>query len=350
MRIVVTGATGNVGTSVLEALAAVDEVDEIVGLARRRPSRGFDKTTFVAADVATADLATLFRGASAVIHLAWLIQPGRTESITRAVNVAGSERVFAAVVKAGVPTLVHASSVGTYSPGPKDRLIDESWPTEGIRTSLYSRHKVAVERLLDSLEHDQPGLRVVRMRPGLIFKAQAATEIRRLFAGPLLPNVVLRRRLLPFVPDIPGLRFQALHSEDVGQAYALAAVNGDARGAFNVAAEPPIGPAELAQVMHARRLAVPAAVLRGAADVAFRLRLSPTEPGWLDLALQVPLMDCGRARQELGWSPRHGALEPLTALIDGLGRGSDFDTPPLAKSTTSPLRLKELKSRLGARP
>ena len=111
--------------------------------------------------------------------------------------------------------------------------------------------RVAVERALDRLEREQPGLRVVRMRPGLIFKAQAATEIRRLFAGPLLPRSLVRPGLIPFVPDAPRLRFQAVHSRDVGEAYRLALLS-DARGAFNLAAEPPIGVAELAQILHAR--------------------------------------------------------------------------------------------------
>ena len=75
------------------------------------------------------------------------------------------------------------------------------------------------------------------MRPGLIFKAQAATEIQRLFAGPFLPGAVLRPGLIPFVPDTPRLRFQAVHSLDVGDAYRRAVLS-DARGAFNLAADP----------------------------------------------------------------------------------------------------------------
>src|SRR5947209_10561065 len=187
MRVVVTGATGNVGTSVLEALASEPAVEEIVGLARRRPEQDFPRTTFVTADIVDADLTSIFRGADVVVHLAWLIQPGRDESVTHAVNVTGSERVFAAAVSAGVPTIVYASSVGAYSPGPKDHAVDESWPTEGIETSFYSRHKAATERLLDRLEREHPHMRVVRLRPGLIFKAEAATELRRRFAGPVLP-------------------------------------------------------------------------------------------------------------------------------------------------------------------
>src|SRR5690242_3170421 len=137
MRVVVIGATGNVGTSVLESLGAVPEVEEIVGLARRPPQRRFEKTTFVRADITKSDLGPPLSSADAVIHLAWLIQPGRDERVTKSVNVAGSERVFRAVVEAGVPALVYASSVGAYSPGPKDRFVDETWPTEGIPTSFY---------------------------------------------------------------------------------------------------------------------------------------------------------------------------------------------------------------------
>jgi len=72
----------------------------------------------------------------------------------------------------------------------------------------------------------------VRLRPGLIFKGDAASGIRRLFAGPLLPTTLLRRRLIPIVPAIDRLRFQAVHSHDIGEAYRLAALS-DVRGPFN---------------------------------------------------------------------------------------------------------------------
>ncbi|HTT27072.1 MAG TPA: NAD-dependent epimerase/dehydratase family protein [Solirubrobacteraceae bacterium] len=349
MRVVVIGATGNVGTSVMESLEGESRVDEIVAVARRPPGRTFARTTFEEADIATAELLPLFRGADAVVHLAWLIQPGRSESITHRVNVAGSERVFRAAVEAKVPALVYASSVGAYSPGPKDRLVDESWPTEGIRSSFYSRHKVVVERALDRLEREQPEMRVVRMRPGLIFKAQAATEIRRLFAGPFLPRALLRPELIPFVPDTPRLRFQAVHSLDVGDAYRRALVS-EVRGAFNLAADPPIGPEELAQILHARPIKVPPQVLRGGAAVSFALRLQPSEPGWVDMALAVPLMDSTRARTELGWQPQRSGTDALAELIEAMREGNDYATPPLAGVTSGPARVRELLTGLGRRP
>jgi UDP-glucose 4-epimerase len=347
MRIVIVGATGNVGTSLLDSLRGTGH--EVSAVARRRPTRPLQNAEFVSADITHTELAPLFRGADAVVHLAWLIQPGRDESVTRAVNIAGSERLFQAVVEAKVPLLVYASSVGAYSPGPKDEMVDESWPTEGIPSSLYARHKAAVERMLDRLEHEHPDIRVVRMRPALIFKRSAATEIRRLFAGPLLPGTLLRPGWIPLVPDVERLRFQAVHSLDVGDAYRLSLTNPESRGAYNLAAEPPIGPPELAELLRARRVRVPPAALRGLAAATFRLRLQPSEPGWLDMALSVPLMDSVRARTELGWSPGRSSLEALRELLEGMRAGADAPTPPLARETTGPARVRELLTGVGGR-
>jgi nucleoside-diphosphate-sugar epimerase len=173
----------------------------------------------VQADVAVDDLRPLFEGAGCVVHLAWLIQPSRDPAATRAVNVDGSRRVFEAAAAAGVTNLVYASSVGAYSPRPKDRAVDESWPTGGIQTSFYSRDKAHVERILGDFEAAHPAVRVVRLRRGLIFKAGAASGIRRLFAGPLLPTPLLRRGLIAVIPALDRLRFQGVHSLDVGEAY-----------------------------------------------------------------------------------------------------------------------------------
>lgn len=348
MKVAVTGATGNVGTSVLTALSGDDGVDEIVGVARRRPGITFPGTRWVCADVARDDLTEAFRGADAVVHLAWLIQPSHDRDTTRTVNVEGSRRVFEAAAAAGVSSLVYASSVGAYSPGPKDRRVDESWPTGGIPTSFYSRDKSDVEAILDTFERAHQDIRVVRLRPGLIFKGDAASGIRRLFAGPLLPTPLLRRRLIPIVPALDRLRFQGVHSLDVGEAYRLALL-GDARGAFNVAAEPVLDPPELGRLLGARPVPVPQRALRAAVDVSWRLRLQPTPAGWLDLALGVPLMDTTRAREVLGWAPTRTSGEALLELIDAMRRGDGLETAPLQAGGAGPLRVRELLTGVGGR-
>jgi UDP-glucose 4-epimerase len=349
MRVVVVGATGNVGTSLLRSLADDPEVESVLGLARRAPGMGFPKTQWGKVDVSRAtDLADRFAGADAVVHLAWLIQPGRDLETLQATNVEGSRRVFQAAVDAGVPALVYASSVGAYAPGPKDRAVDENWPTTGLETSTYARHKAEVERILDRIEEEAPALRSVRLRPGLIFKRDAASEIRRLFAGPFLPSPLVRPGLIPAVPDDPRLVFQAVHSLDAGEAYRLA-VKGDVRGAFNIAAEPVLDPPQLAGMLGARRVRVPGKALRAGAAVSWRLRLQPSEPGWVDMALNVPIMDCSRAREELGWRPRRTSVEALRELMEGIRDGAGIDTPPLAPGTGGPLRIRELLTGVGSR-
>src|SRR3954471_17838286 len=344
LRVVVTGATGNVGTSVVRALGDDERVGEIVGVARRMPSWSAPKVRWAAADVASDDLGPLFADADAVIHLAWLIQPSRDGAELERVNVHGSRRVFEAAAAAGAKALVHASSIGVYSPGPKDRAVDESWPREGIATSFYSRHKAAAEHALDDYED---ALRVVRLRPALIFKRQAAAEIRRLFAGPLLPTPLLRPSLIPILPVTERLVLQAVHSHDVGEAYRLAATSADARGAYNVAADPVLDPPTLSRALGARPVLVSPRVLRTLADATWRAHLQPTPPGWLDMGLAVPVMDSSRIRSELGWAPRHTAVEALRDLIDGRRRWKGDGPPPLDPGAGGPARLRELLTGVG---
>jgi UDP-glucose 4-epimerase len=345
VRVVVVGATGNVGTSLLPTLVDDVEVESILGVARRRPELSFPKTEWAQADIADDDLAPLFRDADAVVHLAWLIQPSHDLARLWRTNVEGSSRLFRAVAKANVPALVYASSVGAYSAGPKDRRVDEGWPTAGIRTSFYARHKAEVERRLNRFERENPKTRVVRLRPGLIFKRDAASGIRRLFAGPFLVNPLLHPKLIPVVPDIPNLRFQAVHTHDAARAYQLA-VKKDVSGAFNIAAEPVLGPKELGRILGARPVRFSAGAARRLAALTWRLHLQPTPPGWLDLALGVPLLDTARAREQLGWAPRHGADEALVDLLAGLREGAGLATPPL---TAEKSRAEEVLTGVGER-
>ena len=323
-------------------------VESVLGVARRAPTSKLPKTAWAEADVARDDLVPLFRGVDAVVHLAWAIQPSHDLNLLWRINVHGSRRVFRAVAEAGVGTLVYASSVGAYSPGPKDTFVEESWPTNGIETSFYSRHKAEVERELDRFEREMPGVRVVRMRPGLIFKREAASEIRRLFAGPLFPSPLAKRGRVPFIPNVPGLRFQAVHSLDAAEAYRLALL-GDARGPFNLAADPVLDPPKLGELLDARLVPMSSGTLRTLAAASWRLHLQPSPPGWVDLGLKVPLLDTSRARDELGWAPSRTAEEALCELVDGLRHGDGIETPPLSPRSGGPLRIRELLSGVGTR-
>ena len=140
-----------------------------------------------------------------------------------------------------------------------------------------------------------------------------------------------------------------MHSYDVGNAYRLALVR-DVRGAFNIAADPVLDPDELANLLGARKVPVPADALRAAADATWRMRLQPSPVGWVDMALGVPLLDTTRAHEELGWEPHRSSRDALLDLLHGMRDGSGVDTPPLDPDAGGPLRFREFLSGVGARP
>ncbi|MDW3845267.1 NAD-dependent epimerase/dehydratase family protein [Micromonospora sp. BRA006-A] len=345
MRIVIVGATGNVGTAVLRRLRR-EAGTELVGVARRLPGpdagEPYDDVEWHACDIgapgAADQLVRIFAGARAVVHLAWQIQPSHDRRTLHRTNVGGSRAVIEAAVRVGVPALVYASSVGTYAPGPKNQPVSENWPATGVETSSYSRDKAEVEALLDGVQREHPKLRVVRLRPGLIFQREAGTEISRYFLGPLVPVRLLRYGRIPLVPSNKRLRMQAVHADDVADAYARA-VLGDASGAFNVAADPVLTPELVARHFHGwTPLPVAVPVLRAAAAVTWRARLQPVDTGWVDLALNVPLMSSHRAETELGWSPAVDTVTALKELFAGMAARAGTDSPPLSPDPALPGR------------
>jgi UDP-glucose 4-epimerase len=349
MRVAVVGASGNLGTSLLRSLSMEGRVESVVGIARRLPNLQVEKTEWAEADVVTDDLVPHLRGADAVVCLAWIIQPSRDLNKQWMTNVEGTMRVAEATKEAGVPAFLYASSIGAYSPGPKDRRVDEGYPTNGIATSYYARHKAEVERRLDRFEAEAPDVRVVRMRPGLVFKREAAQGIRRLFAGPFFPALLANPSLINLIPDIEDLRSQVIHSYDVGEAFRLAILNENARGAFNIATEPVLDAKEIGRILNARPLPIPARLARAGAGLSWALRLQPVPPGWLDLSRNVPIMDTTRARTELGWTPQFSADEALLDVLEGLRTGSGLDTPPLSPKTGGPFRIREFLTGVGGR-
>lgn len=334
MRIVVVGASGNMGTALLRRLADEPGVDRVVGVSRRMPpdQPPYEAAEWVTCDIggdgAVEELTTAFAGADAVVHLAWQIQPSQQPKVLHRTNVVGSRHVFEAVLRAGMPALVVASSVGVYSPGPKDRTVDESHPRQGIAGSLYSQQKAAVEDLLDEVESTHPSLRVVRLRPGLIFQYEAGGQIARYFLGPLAPVGLLRHRRVPVLPLPRSMRFQCVLAGDVADAYTRA-IRSDARGAFNVATDPVLDPSTIAGLLGGRAVPVPTALLTWAAGASWVTRLQPTDPGWIWMATQVPLMDTTRARTELGWLPKYDSLTAMTDLLEGMAAGAGTASPAL---------------------
>jgi nucleoside-diphosphate-sugar epimerase len=334
-KVVVTGASGNVGAGVLRALARDLPNAEIVGICRRPPSTGgiYDGVRWHAVDLASpsasADLEPAMRDADVVIHLALAVQPVRDTNYLYRANVLGTQAVLRALDAAGVRQLVYASSLGIYAPGGATP-VSESWSDAGQRTSTYSQHKVLVERMLDRFVNDHPETVVARFRPTVVVQREAASLIRSLYLGPYVPRAVLKllqSRRLPILPLPKDIALQFVHADDVGDAV-IRLLQRRAQGSFNIAADV-LDSHALAALVGGRPVdASPALVRRVISALSF-IRLIALTPGWYDVATNTPVMDTSKARRELDWAPARSSTESAIELIDGLAEGAIGTSPAM---------------------
>jgi len=119
-----------------------------------------------------------------------------------------------------------------------------------------------------------------------------------------------------------------MHGQDAGEAYRLALLS-DARGAYNVAADPIIDGEALGKLLEARAVQLPKQAVSAAMAGAWRLRLIPSDESLLKLFLSLPTLDTSRIRDELGWQPQYSGADALREVMDAMADGEGGPTPPL---------------------
>jgi UDP-glucose 4-epimerase len=335
LTVAVTGPTGELGVSVVDALERETGVDAVLAMARRPfdpASRGWRKTDYRRGDVLDrAAVDALVADADVVVHLAFVVFGSHAES--RAVNLRGARNVFeAAVAQARPRRLVFTSSVAAYGYHHDTPLpIVETVPVRGSTEHYYSAQKAACEQLLAELTTGT-GLEVYVLRPCIV-AGPRARQIARLvpwrLAGAWLDDRMAARLpglrglsgavaglvpVRPVLPD-PGLTMQLVHHDDVASAVAAAVLGAGPPGAYNLAGPGTVTSRDYALAVGALPVTVPGALVGLGSRV---LAASPYTPAWAEWlhALRVPmLMDTRKARDLLGWSPRHTAAETLASTV-----------------------------------
>jgi nucleoside-diphosphate-sugar epimerase len=324
LTVAITGPTGEIGRAVLGALERSRDVARVRGMARRvfdPHAHGWEKLTYQRGDVLDErSVAALVEGADVVIHLAFIILGSASES--RRVNLDGSRNVFRAAVKAGAKRLVYASSVAAYgfhSDNPQP--LTEDVPARGTDRHYYSAHKAEVERMLTRALARSPTKAYV-FRPCIVAGPQAPlllnsipyTRLSRQVPRALGRTLAAIPLLKPVLPD-PGMRFQLVHHDDVAEAMRAAVVGRGSPGVYNLA-----GRGELTMKVLARELGwysvpLPAPAVGATAEIVGRLGFLPAEVQWISAFREPVIMSTSKARRELGWRPKHDALQTLRETI-----------------------------------
>jgi UDP-glucose 4-epimerase len=324
LTVAVTGPTGEIGISTVDALERDPAVHRIVGMARRPfdpASHGWTKTSYQQGDILDRNAVdTLVDDANVVIHLAFIVLGTREES--QRVNVDGTRNVFEATVAAERPRrLVYTSSVAAYGYHSVNRVpLTEDTPVRGSSEHYYSEQKAACEAVLTEAT-EGTALAVYVLRPCIV-AGPKATALADAMPWNQLPDALQSVTaavplLKPPMPD-PGTPLQLIHHDDVAEAIALVATTSAPAGVYNIAGDGEVSLSDVAAALGARPVRVPAATATVASAVIARLPFLPSATEWLHATRTSVVMDISKAKKVLGWKPRYSSAETLQSLAAAL--------------------------------
>jgi dihydroflavonol-4-reductase len=315
-RVLVTGASGFIGSAVTRALLQRD-VDVVALLEPNGDHRNLEGLDLQRLEIDIRDaegVAAAAKGVRGIFHVAALYRFwARDRRQFYDVNVGGTRNILTAAAQAGAERVVYTSTVGTLGLHHRDEVADESSPAQISHLfGSYKQSKYVAEH--EVLRAAAEGLPVSLVLPTFPLGPgdRAPTPTGQLVVDYLngrIPAYVDTTLNVVHVDDVALGHLLALEHGAVGRSYIL--------GGENYSLEALLG--TLAQVtgLPAPRQQVPRALALGVARVSeflegTILRRHPSVP--LEAARMSSThmaFDDRRARHELGYAPRP-ALHALT--------------------------------------
>ncbi|MGH1565829.1 SDR family oxidoreductase [Mumia sp. DW29H23] len=306
-RVLVTGGSGFLGSSVVPGLAADPGVAQVVSGDVREPRErveGVVHTTLDVTDAQAVSDAVAQHDIDTVVHLASIVNPppGMSEDVAYRVDVDGSRNVLDAALAHGVRRLVVSSSGAAYGyHADNPAWITEDQPVRGNDAFAYSRHKRLVEEMLADARRDHPELEQTVLRIGTILGERVDNQITDLFR---------KKRLLKIAgSDSP---FVFVWDTDL-TAIVVRAVTSDVTGIFNVAGDGALTIDEIAARLGRGTLPIPEVVLRSVLAVAKPLRLTQYGPEQTKFLQYRPVLDNTRLRTVFGYAPEYTSEQAFDA-------------------------------------
>ncbi|PTX03378.1 SDR family oxidoreductase [Pararhodobacter aggregans] len=296
-RILITGAAGMVGRSLVRALPP----DEVLAT-DLAPGKLPDTTRFRRMDVTGGDPETIIaeERPEVVVHLASIVTPppGMSRAAAEAVDVTGTRNVLGACLRHGVRRLVVTSSGAAYGYHADNPVpLTEDAPCRGNPEFAYADHKRRVEEMLAEARRDAPGLEQVVLRVGTVLGQGTDNQITALFH---------RRRLLAVRGcDSP---FVFIWTEDLARIVQRAATEAPP-GIYNVAGDGWMTVDDLARALGKPVLRLPAWALKAALALARPLGLSRYGPEQVRFLQYRPVLSNERLKSVFGYTPTLSSAE-----------------------------------------
>lgn len=309
-RVLITGANGFLGRTVVAVLAGHPAVAAVVALDIRLPppEQRHAGVTYEERDVRDPALGQTVRAQriDTVVHLASIVTPGKgsTRELEYSVDVLGSRNVLEACINNGVSHLVVSSSGAAYGYHADNPVwIDENDALRGNPAFAYADHKRQVEEMLADYRQRHPALKQTIFRIGTILGATVNNQLTAMFDKPSV--LAIRGSDSPFV---------FIWDEDVTGCIAQAVVSGRA-GVYNVAGDGALTIFQIAELLGKPVRVLPPGLLRAALWLGKKTGLGRYGPEQLDFLRYRPVLSNARLKDEFGYTPRMTSRQALDAFI-----------------------------------
>jgi UDP-glucose 4-epimerase len=302
--VLITGASGFIGSSLVATLADTSDDLRIVALDVREAPADVrrDGVHYVTGDIRDRSIEKYLveYEVDTVVHLAAIVSPGKgdTRAFEYSVDVLGTRNILEICVQYGVRQLIVTSSgaaYGYYADNPE--LIHEDQVLRGNETFAYSDHKRQVEEMLADYRAQHPELAQLILRPGTILGEQVGNQITAIFEKPVILGVAGSATPFVFIWD-----------RDV-VACLVKGIRERREGIFNLAGDGAMPLAEIAHVVGKPYVAIPAPLIRAALRVLKPLGLSQYGPEQVDFLRYRPVLSNEALKRDFGYTPERTSRE-----------------------------------------
>ncbi len=304
-KIVITGIAGRLGRLVARRLHREGD-GRVVGIDRREFVGRPRDVEHIRVDIRSKKARDVFRAGDvrALIHMGVMHDPRQGEAEHHSWNVQGTARLLDACASYGVPKVIVLSSANVYGPRPDNpQFLTEDAPLMAGQHFPAIRDLIEVDMLASSFFWKQQDCETVILRP-----------VHILGGVHNAPSNYLR---LPYVPTLLGFdpMVQVIHEADVVDSIVCALKTG-VRGIFNVVGPGEVPLSTILRELEKPTIPIPHPLAKPFLTALWRGKLTSFPVPELDHIRFVCMVDGARARDTLGFRPRHSLKETIRAVVN----------------------------------